>query len=300
MAPKKEDATMSAPEPQSLNIHQRILLCMAEVPYVQKVQRKTGLQYTFVTRDAVVSKLREAMIKHGVVYLPTMQSWSVDGNKTTMEVMNRYACADNPQDYVEFPTLGYGIDPQDKGPGKAMTYCEKLAHLKQFMIEAGDEDECEHYDEAHKPGDKAPAKTGKRETPANEARATPVTGSLDDLKAKYVEMAKKYGIDLKAFGEAFGSIVPEDSRKDPVAVNRGLLEMEKRYCAWMDVLDAVKKWSVSGNLFDASVAKIVGPDDTLGKDNYFLYSSDTLTKITNQLHADNDLPFDSEGQEILK
>lgn len=290
---------MSTDEAPTPNIHQRINAVMQDVPYVQKVQRKTGLQYTFVNRDGVVSKLRVAMVKHGITYFPNVLSFTENGNRITATVEHTYTNSDTPDDRIVFSTVGYGIDPQDKGPGKAVTYAEKLAHLKLFMIEAGDEDECEHYDEPHKPeagGDTGAAKDKKSQG----KRAEVVTGSLDDLKTKYVDTAKKYSIDLKAFGEAFGGVVPESKRKDAAAVNTGLIEMEKRCCAWLDVLEAIEKWSVSGAMFDAAVGKIVGGDEVVSKDNYFFYPSATLSKLADQVHADNDLPFDNEGKAIPK
>ena len=291
---KDKDTEVATVTAAPLNIYQRVLACMQDVPYVQKVQRKTGLQYTFVTRDSVVSKLRVAMMKHGIVYVPVMQTWSVDGNKTTMEVLNRYINADNPAEFIEFTTLGYGIDPQDKGPGKAMTYCEKVAHLKQFMIEAGDEDECEHYDEPHKP--ETPAKKGA--TAADAKRAEAKTAPLDDLKARYTATAKKYGIDLKEFGVVFGNTVSESKRQDPKAIETFLNNMDARYSAWMEVLNAIKEWSVSGDMFDASIAKVVGGDSTVTEKNWFTYTAEVLNKLADQVHADNELPFDGEGKEI--
>ena len=48
---------------------------------------------------------------------------------------------DKPEDRVEVEFFGYGIDPQDKGPGKAMSYAVKYALLKVFSLETGDDPE---------------------------------------------------------------------------------------------------------------------------------------------------------------
>lgn len=282
---------------ERLNIYQRVLACMKDVPYIQKQQRKTGLQYTFVSRDSVVSKLRAPMIEHGIIYKPHMISWSIDGNKTSMEVLHTYSSADDPNDKIEFANLGYGIDSQDKGPGKAMTYCEKLAHLKLFQIEAGDEDECENYDEEHVPEKQAAT---KKATAATAKRAETKTPSIDSLKARYAETATKYGISSKDFGKLFSDSVDETKRQDATALNAFLNDIDTRYSAWMEVLEAIKKWSVSGDMFDASVAKIVGEDSTVTEKNWFTHTAKTLNALANQVHADNDLPFDGEGKAIPK
>jgi hypothetical protein len=49
--------------------------------------------------------------------------------------------ADLPQDRIEVCAYGYGIDPQDKGVGKAVSYASKMALLKCFMLETGEDPE---------------------------------------------------------------------------------------------------------------------------------------------------------------
>lgn len=222
------------------NIHQRVLAIMAAVPYVQKVQRKTGMQYTFVNRDAVVSKLRTEMIKHGVVYNPDLLSHTVDGNRINATVQNTYANADNPEDRIVFNTMGFGIDPQDKGPGKAMTYAEKTAHLKLFMIEAGDEDEGEHYDDAHK----HEAKPVKGAT--KPAKATEVDKA--DPKARYRAVRDSTGMSDKdlmaALGEGFKAATDYDKCS-------ALYGIERKFSSMGDIKDHIEKYKIDAATFDA-------------------------------------------------
>ena len=47
--------------------------------------------------------------------------------------------SDNPVDQFCVKTVGYGVDPADKGPGKAISYAFKLACLKTFCLETGED-----------------------------------------------------------------------------------------------------------------------------------------------------------------
>ena len=42
-------------------------------------------------------------------------------------------------DLIDVETFGFGIDDQDKGPGKAMSYAVKYALLKTLGLETGDD-----------------------------------------------------------------------------------------------------------------------------------------------------------------
>lgn len=56
-----------------------------------------------------------------------------------LEIMYRFVNIDNPQEYIDIPTYGDGVDTQDKAPGKAMTYGDKYALMKAYKIITGDD-----------------------------------------------------------------------------------------------------------------------------------------------------------------
>jgi len=129
-----------------LNIYQRILAVMAELNYVRKTDKKVNNQYTFVTHDAVSEAIHPLLVKHGIVMLPSVTGWKQDGNRTEADVTVAFVNADKPDDKVEIKTFGFGIDPQDKGPGKAVSYATKYAVLKTFVLETGDDPERDSID----------------------------------------------------------------------------------------------------------------------------------------------------------
>jgi hypothetical protein len=120
------------------NIAQRIAAVMGEVDYVQK-EKKQGMNYSIVSHDAVTAKVRPLLHKHGIVYYPRAMTVSQDGNRTVAVFTVRFENIDDRTDYIDVETFGYGVDPQDKGPGKAMSYGVKYALLKVLGLETGDD-----------------------------------------------------------------------------------------------------------------------------------------------------------------
>ena len=123
------------------NIYQRLAAVMTAVSYVQKENKKVNNQYTFVSHDAVTAKLRPALIEHGIMPIVTVKHSAQDGNRTEVTISVKFVNIDKPEEIVEVESFGYGIDPQDKGPGKAVSYAFKYALLKTFCLETGDDPE---------------------------------------------------------------------------------------------------------------------------------------------------------------
>ena len=134
--------TKVAKRDTKLNIAQRINAAMAEVDYVQKQKPKdNGMKYSFVSHDAVTAKVRPILQGHGVVYYPRDLAVTQNGNRTEAVFTVRFENIDDRTDYIDVATFGYGVDGQDKGPGKAMSYGVKYALLKVLGLETGDDPE---------------------------------------------------------------------------------------------------------------------------------------------------------------
>ena len=133
------------------NIHQRMLAIMEEVSYIQR-GKLINNQYKGVAHDEVTAKIRPALIKHGVLALPWVEDHKDSGNRSECTMQIKFINVDNPEDWVAVQTYGYGVDKQDKGPGKAMSYAVKYALLKAFSLETGDDPEFENIN--HEPAPK--------------------------------------------------------------------------------------------------------------------------------------------------
>lgn len=133
------------------NIAQRINAAMAEVDYIQK-EKKSGMNYSIVSHDAVTAKVRPILQAHGVVYYPRDIMVTQNGNRTEALFTVRFENIDDRTDYIDVATIGYGVDQQDKGPGKAISYGVKYALLKVLGLETGDDpDEVQDNRANHKP-----------------------------------------------------------------------------------------------------------------------------------------------------
>lgn len=139
---------------ETKNIHQRIHEAMGKVDYVRKSD-KSAMQYKFVSHDAVTGVVRPALHEAGVVYFPQNLRVKQEGNRTEALFDVRFANVDNPTDCIDVPTFGYGIDNQDKGPGKAISYGVKYALLKTLGLETGDDPERDNIDHEEKPKNRA-------------------------------------------------------------------------------------------------------------------------------------------------
>jgi hypothetical protein len=137
------------------NIYQRILGVMEDVKYIQKGEKTVNGQYRFVSHDQVTSAIHDALVKHGIVALPTVSKYVQDGNRTMVDLNVKFVNAEKPDDFISTDFFGYGIDTSDKGPGKAVSYAFKYAILKTFCLETGDDPDQDASTE-YKAPEKAP------------------------------------------------------------------------------------------------------------------------------------------------
>jgi hypothetical protein len=120
------------------NVHQRLADAMGKVSYIRN-EKKPGMQYRVVSHDKVTAKVRPALLEAGIVYYPIRCDYVQSGNRTECSVTVRFVNVDEPADYFDVPTLGFGVDASDKGPGKAMSYAVKYALLKALGLETGED-----------------------------------------------------------------------------------------------------------------------------------------------------------------
>lgn len=131
----------SKTEKLKMNIHQRINAIMGDLDYVQKEDKKVNNQYTFASHDAVTAALHPLFVRHRITCNASVLSHTQDGNLTCVDLLVTYTNIDKPDDTLIVNYFGYGIDPQDKGPGKALSYAKKYANLQTFNLATGDDPE---------------------------------------------------------------------------------------------------------------------------------------------------------------
>lgn len=143
----------------ALNIYQRMAAITAELQTVAKnlnVETGKGKGYKAVSERDVIDAVKPLEAKHGVYSYPASRrvlesaalesesEWNGKVTKKTtfferIETVYRFVNTDDPTDFIETTTFAEGIDSQDKGSGKAMTYADKYALMKAYKISTGDD-----------------------------------------------------------------------------------------------------------------------------------------------------------------
>lgn len=143
----------------ALNIYQRMAAITAELQTVAKnlnVETGKGNGYKAVSERDVIDAVKPLEAKHGVYSYPASRrvlesaalgsesEWNGKVTKKTtfferIETVYRFVNTDDPTDFIETTTFAEGIDSQDKGSGKAMTYADKYALMKAYKISTGDD-----------------------------------------------------------------------------------------------------------------------------------------------------------------
>lgn len=142
---------------EKLNLYQKINKVMNDIAYLKKDDKvitnsKTNAGYNAVSEEKVTSEIRKGLIKYGIVIIPIEQEHTREdeilkdqyGNDkanriTTVNVKYKIQNIDDKEDYIIAVSSGTGVDTQDKGVGKAMTYAYKYLLLRTFAIPTGDD-----------------------------------------------------------------------------------------------------------------------------------------------------------------
>lgn len=166
-------------EVKQMNIYQRMSAITAEVGTVAK-NKEIGFgreKYRVTLENVILAAIKPLEEKYGVYSYPidrkvidTNIFTKATENKTSttlfmrIETTYRFVNIDNPQEFIDIKSYGDGVDPQDKAPGKAMTYSDKYALMKAYKIETGDDPDNDKSEDMGK-ADKLIEKPAKKETP---------------------------------------------------------------------------------------------------------------------------------------
>jgi hypothetical protein len=143
-----------------MNIFEKISEVMRDIEYLAKddkviTNQKTNAGYKAISEEKVTSTVRDSLIRNGIVIIPIKQEHRREDEitktiyeGTVTEKTNRIATVDvtyriqniqDKDDYIDAVSSGTGVDTQDKGVGKAMTYAYKYLLLRTFAIPTGED-----------------------------------------------------------------------------------------------------------------------------------------------------------------
>ena len=215
-----------------MNIYEKMSAITQEITAVAK-NLNVGWgksSYKAVGEADVLKAVKSVESKFGVYSYPysrqivetgVLTSTRNDGTETRqqflrIETVYRFVNVEAPEEYIDITTYGDGVDPQDKAPGKAMTYGDKYALLKAYKIITGDDPD--QY--ASEPMKAKETHSGRTRAAATPAAPVMTEQEAKDLKTKVVTICMKHsgsnlmGQMVEYFGvETLNELAPAQLRK---------------------------------------------------------------------------------------
>ena len=128
------------------SLYRKILAVMGEVQAVPKDKVNDFHKYAYTSEAAVIKAVRDAMVKHGLVAIPSIihHEEKTDGKSTIATIHYCLKVVDiETGAYENVCVIGQGIDVGDKAYYKAITGANKYALMKLFQIPSTDDPEAD-------------------------------------------------------------------------------------------------------------------------------------------------------------
>ena len=130
----------------SANLSTRLVRAQHDARRLEKTAAKNGMKFDYVTHDDIASEAKRILAKNGILFFPSVDEFSQDGNRTIVKVSAALINADKPEETFNTVGFGYGVDQQDKGPGKAYSYAVKYILAKTLLLNTSDDIELHNID----------------------------------------------------------------------------------------------------------------------------------------------------------
>lgn len=208
-----------------MNIFQKMSAVTNELQTVAKnlvVSTGKNNSYKAVSERDIIDAVKPLEIKHGIYSYPydrqiiesqTLESESEYQGKVTkkttffsrIKTTYRFVNTDKPDEYIDMVTFAEGIDAQDKGSGKAMTYADKYALMKAYKISTGDDPDQNASEEVHYNNVRA----GRAEQPKGKTPRQMLIARLNELNIDVNAYAKANNLNGKTEPEVFLRLLKE-------------------------------------------------------------------------------------------
>lgn len=200
-----------------MNIYQKMAAITAELRTVAKnltVQTTKTSSYKAVSERDILDAVKPLEEKYGVYSYPcgrrVLESNLLESEneyqgkvtkKTTfmtrIETVYRFVNIDEPSEYIDTVTFAEGIDSQDKGSGKAMTYGDKYALMKAYKISTGED-----------PDQNASEEKSYKRTGGADYRKM-LIARLSELGIDATEYAQKHNLTNKTSQDTFKDLLAD-------------------------------------------------------------------------------------------
>lgn len=220
---------------ETKNIFQRMSLITAELRTVAKnltVATGGNNSYKAVSERDILDAVKPLEEKYGVYSYPVSRTvlesnllesessfTDSKGNtkvtqKTTfmtrIETVYRFVNVDKPDEFIETITFAEGIDAQDKGSGKAMTYADKYALMKAYKISTGDDpDQDPSQEEKYTKKPTAPKQDKPTAPKQGKTPRERLIARLDELKIDKNAYAVEKGLNKDTTPDRYNDLLAE-------------------------------------------------------------------------------------------
>jgi len=201
------------------NIYRRLAWVARQVTYLAKDGQMDSdyMSYKYVSHDKVVAMYRKPILEAGLMLVTDVvdqQVREVEGARgrkaylTEIRVAFTFVNVDNPEERVTYHMTGQGMDSNDKGSGKAISYTCKYGFLKGFFGETGEDADRECLDVNAAPEDEVEPEDDDHgsghfnKTPIEDRRAYAI--ALNEVNGAIRELMSKYEITAGAVAELAG------------------------------------------------------------------------------------------------
>lgn len=131
-------------------------------------------------------------VLESTMYTTTNEYGEKNNIFSRIKTIYRFVNIDKPDEYIETTTFAEGIDTQDKGSGKAMTYSDKYALMKSYKIITGEDPDQNPSEDGYK---KKQTQTGKTDNKITETEAKSIYALMIRKGYDVVPtLEKNYGI----------------------------------------------------------------------------------------------------------
>lgn len=214
-----------------MNIYEKMLAVTDEIARVAKNLRvgEGRSEYKAVGEADVLAAVKPLEAKYKIYSYPysrdiiqacvMTKERTYQGNTTKTEnqfmrvqTVYRFVNAEKPEEFIDITTFGDGVDPQDKAPGKAMTYGDKYALLKAYKIMTGDDPDQQASEEGRFSMPQ-PERTRRTETPGSAYTGKEKERLREQIVAICGDRAKIEQASARKYGKAFDTLTETELRE---------------------------------------------------------------------------------------
>ncbi len=142
-----------------MSIYKKLHAVMCETKSLER-DKEVGYgrnAYKAISEATVLNEIKPLFKKHGLIIFPievqandrvdNFLTKDGEASRLMTQVLPKWKIVDiDTGEFEIIASIGNGVDTQDKGSGKAMTYSLKVALQKTFMMFSGEDTDNEHSD----------------------------------------------------------------------------------------------------------------------------------------------------------